>query len=207
MHIVRNPVGLYYNGELVGVITNPDPIGSIEEICGLISPNEGLCATKPLNDPCDHIASAIENLPETISVDENWLDAPTLMAMEQILRDGVEPVSDFSKQSNVTADNLTIHYMDEFDNESVREISPDALMAFFSANGETAGDELADNFENALTITNRDPRQSELEETDIFISYNDIISSGLVGAELMCQIPDEFFGDKINESHDAGTDF
>ena len=104
-------------------------------------------------------------------------------------------------------DNLTIHYMDEFDNESVREISPDALMTFFNENGETIGRELADNFEKALTITNRDPRMSELEETDIFISYNDTISSGFVGAELMCQIPDEFFGDKINEIHAAETDF
>lgn len=71
MHIINKPVGLYYNGELVGVITNPDPIGSIEEICGLISPNEGLCDTRPLDDPCDHIASAIENLPETIPVVDN----------------------------------------------------------------------------------------------------------------------------------------
>ncbi len=71
MHIINKPVGLYYNGELVGVITNPDPIGSIEEICGLISPNEGLCDTRPLDDHCDHIASAIENLPETIPVVDN----------------------------------------------------------------------------------------------------------------------------------------
>lgn len=104
-------------------------------------------------------------------------------------------------------DNLTIHYMNQFDHESVREISPNALIAFFSDNCESVGRELMDNFEEALTITNGDPRQSELEETDVFLSYNDIVGSGITGAELMCQIPDEFLDQGLNEIHAAETDF
>lgn len=81
MHIINSPVGLYYNGELIGVVTNPDPVpGGIGGICGRISPRRiflnrrrwtpgSLCDTRPLDDPCDHIASAVESLPESIPVD------------------------------------------------------------------------------------------------------------------------------------------
>tara|TARA_R110000868_G_scaffold47769_6_gene156235 strand:+ start:2615 stop:2848 length:234 start_codon:yes stop_codon:yes gene_type:complete len=71
MHIINNPVGLYYNGELIGVITNPDPVpGGIGRICEVIEQGlDEICEIRPLDDPCDHIASAIENLPESIPVD------------------------------------------------------------------------------------------------------------------------------------------
>jgi len=77
MHIINSPVGLYYNGELIGVITNPDPVpGGVYKICESLGElgsgytgQEAVCETRPLDDPCDHIASAIENLPESIPVD------------------------------------------------------------------------------------------------------------------------------------------
>lgn len=41
--ILNRPHALYYNGELIGIITNPDPYpGGIADICDQLSPNEGL---------------------------------------------------------------------------------------------------------------------------------------------------------------------
>lgn len=34
---------LYYDGKLIGFITDPTPYGRIEDICDMLSPDEGLC--------------------------------------------------------------------------------------------------------------------------------------------------------------------
>lgn len=40
--IVNRPHALYYNGELIGIITNPDPYSGMADICDSLSPNEGM---------------------------------------------------------------------------------------------------------------------------------------------------------------------
>lgn len=40
--IINRPHALYYNGELIGIVTNPDPHGDISSICEGLSPDEGL---------------------------------------------------------------------------------------------------------------------------------------------------------------------
>ena len=69
-HILNHPQGLYYNGELIGIITNPDPFGDSYEICEALSPDEGLAQLLPLppGRRLDLLA-AISELPETIDVD------------------------------------------------------------------------------------------------------------------------------------------
>jgi hypothetical protein len=39
--IVNKPHALYYNGELIGIITNPDPYGRVDQIADALSPDEG----------------------------------------------------------------------------------------------------------------------------------------------------------------------
>ena len=40
---------LYYDGQLLGMITNPSVYpGGIEEICGMLSPNEGSCEAQEI---------------------------------------------------------------------------------------------------------------------------------------------------------------
>lgn len=70
-HIVKNPVALYYNGELIGIITNPDPHGSINSIVDALSPDGGLCDVRPLN-ATQQIKELLDtlNIPETIPVDD-----------------------------------------------------------------------------------------------------------------------------------------
>jgi hypothetical protein len=46
--LVNNPHALYYNGELIGVVTNPDPHGNIQTIVNGLSPDEGLAEARPL---------------------------------------------------------------------------------------------------------------------------------------------------------------
>ena len=66
-HIIKNPVGLYYNGELIGIITNPD---HYPDICEALSPDNGLADTRPLHpSSIEAIAEVVQCLPETISVD------------------------------------------------------------------------------------------------------------------------------------------
>ena len=40
--MINRPHALYYNGELIGIILNPDPHGDISTICDALSPDEGL---------------------------------------------------------------------------------------------------------------------------------------------------------------------
>lgn len=67
--ILNRPHALYYNDELIGIITNPDPHGNIQSICEYLSPDEG-------------DAVAIE-LPYTMGHLENWgMLASFLRALE-----------------------------------------------------------------------------------------------------------------------------
>lgn len=68
-HIINNPHALYYNGELIGIITNPDPHGSICSIVESLSPDGGLAEARPMHP--EGIAEAIRALPETIPVDSD----------------------------------------------------------------------------------------------------------------------------------------
>ncbi len=68
-HIINQPHGLYYNGELIGIITNPDPCGDLCSICNDISPDEGLADTRPFEGDVSLLQSLLSSLPETVPVD------------------------------------------------------------------------------------------------------------------------------------------
>jgi hypothetical protein len=40
--LINRPHSLYYNGELIGIITNPDPYGHVADICEALSPDQGM---------------------------------------------------------------------------------------------------------------------------------------------------------------------
>jgi hypothetical protein len=69
-HIVKKPHGIYYNGELIGIITNPDPHGDIGSICNYLSPNEGLADAMPFEGDTLQLRSLLSSLPESIPVHE-----------------------------------------------------------------------------------------------------------------------------------------
>jgi len=48
--MIHHPHALYYNGELIGIITNPDPHGNIGTICECLSPDEGLADAIPIEE-------------------------------------------------------------------------------------------------------------------------------------------------------------
>lgn len=74
VHIINKPHGLYYNGELIGIITNIDPFGKLGELCDALSPDEGLASVLPLEHKADKADFAtgldmvLDCLPETIPV-------------------------------------------------------------------------------------------------------------------------------------------
>lgn len=77
--MLNDPHALYYNGELIGIITNPDPYpGGISDICDQLSPDEGLAeaVTIPQNmgnlEKWGAFARAIQALgvAETIEVEK-----------------------------------------------------------------------------------------------------------------------------------------
>ena len=76
-HIINNPHALYYNGELIGIITNPDPFpGGIEDIIDSLSPEEsGICVVRPMHQSSD-LVECLKPLPETIPVEREEEDTP-----------------------------------------------------------------------------------------------------------------------------------
>lgn len=75
--MINNPHALYYNGELVGIITNPDPIGDMFEICDLLSPDEGLAGavTIPTSGNSEQWAAVVQAL-QNMEVSET-IDMPS----------------------------------------------------------------------------------------------------------------------------------
>ena len=67
-HIVNHPKALYYNGELIGVITNADPYGSAQDIVDKLNADDELCEVRSMH-PSRDLSEAIRPLPETIPVD------------------------------------------------------------------------------------------------------------------------------------------
>jgi hypothetical protein len=67
--IVNRPHALYYDGELIGIITNADPHSNIEDLCECISPDEGAASAVPITQP-SQIADLLNDLkiPATIPV-------------------------------------------------------------------------------------------------------------------------------------------
>ena len=68
-HIINNPQAIYYNGELIGIVTNPDPHGNLNTICEALSPNEGLCEMRDMSAAISELRDLVERLPETIPVE------------------------------------------------------------------------------------------------------------------------------------------
>ena len=67
-HIINHPKALYYNGELIGIITNADPYGQAQDIVDKLSPDDELCEVRSMH-PSSDLAEAIRPLPEVIPVD------------------------------------------------------------------------------------------------------------------------------------------
>lgn len=79
--IINRPHALYYNGELIGIIINPDPYGGMAEICDNLSPCEGAAdaVTIPTVGQAPFLAKLKETLVElgveaTIELDEESED-------------------------------------------------------------------------------------------------------------------------------------
>jgi hypothetical protein len=70
-HIIKKPHGLYYNGELIGIITNPDPHGDLQSICYDLSPDEGVADVRPFEGDVSQLQSLLSSLPETVPVYED----------------------------------------------------------------------------------------------------------------------------------------
>ena len=70
--MINNPHALYYNGELIGIITNPDPHGNINTICECLSPDDGLADARPIDHAA--LASIVDKLeiPETIPLETDY---------------------------------------------------------------------------------------------------------------------------------------
>lgn len=101
---------------------------------------------------------------------------------------------------------LRVHYMDCNDNEVVAEIDAAAYVKFLSENAhEYSGSVIATRLDAMLTVTNTDPRDSELEDTDVFISFVDVKGMITSLAELFVEIPEEFVGPVVNDMRAAET--
>lgn len=79
--IVHRPHALYYNGELVGIVLNPDPYpGGMADICDQLSPDEGLAdavTITTVNQPAwDRLKAALRELDvrSTIELEPNEFD-------------------------------------------------------------------------------------------------------------------------------------
>jgi len=68
-HIINRPNALYYNGELIGIITNVDPYGRIDDIVNKLNNHEKLCEARSMHVSSD-LVEAIRPLPEVIPVDD-----------------------------------------------------------------------------------------------------------------------------------------
>lgn len=56
---VSEPHALYYDGHLLGIITNPVQYGTVGDLCNAISPNEGLADAVPLKCSNEEMAGAV----------------------------------------------------------------------------------------------------------------------------------------------------
>lgn len=82
--------------------------------------------------------------------------------------------------------NLLVHYMDARDNESIAEIDANAFHALIKTEH---GHDLARKLDAALKITNTDPRVSELDATDIWVSYSDVFTGLQTADDLLNDLP------------------
>ena len=46
--MLNKPHALYYNGELIAIITNPDPFGKAAEIAEALCPDEWMVEARPI---------------------------------------------------------------------------------------------------------------------------------------------------------------
>ncbi len=69
-HIINLPHAIYCNGELIGIITNPDPIGSPKYIEILLQESGDNITLRPMHRSTE-LADAIRPLPETMPHDQS----------------------------------------------------------------------------------------------------------------------------------------
>jgi hypothetical protein len=63
-HIINNPHALYFNGELIGIITNPDPAGDLYQIAEALSPdNPEMVQVVMAGDSKPEIEALVERFP------------------------------------------------------------------------------------------------------------------------------------------------
>lgn len=80
---------------------------------------------------------------------------------------------------------MKVHYDNAFCNSVIAEIDQEIYTELLK-NHE--GLELVTKMDEALTVTNRDPRQSELEECDVFFSYDDVKGNWSRPADLLIEL-------------------
>lgn len=70
-HIINRPHAIYCNGELVGIITNPDPLGNLGRIVSALAElSEDIELMKIGQFDIQGIADAIDHLPEALNTKE-----------------------------------------------------------------------------------------------------------------------------------------
>ena len=77
---------------------------------------------------------------------------------------------------------LQVHYSDRNDNEVVAEIEEAKYRELLTA---FDGEELAMQFIDNMTVTQRDPRVSELDDCEVFFADMDVRSGVTNAAQLM----------------------
>lgn len=86
---------------------------------------------------------------------------------------------------------MLVHYFDKYDSEMVVDIDKETFIDMLR---RLDGEDLAYEFSIDKKIVERDPRQSELDQCDMFFSHSDVCSGQTTAEELLQEINelDEF---------------
>lgn len=82
--------------------------------------------------------------------------------------------------------------MDVSDSEVVAEIDVEEYVGLILLTaGGYSGTQFSKQLDAILTVLNTDPRQSELDNTDVFISFVDVKNMRTTPSDLLKEIPEE----------------
>jgi hypothetical protein len=86
---------------------------------------------------------------------------------------------------------MLVHYFDKYDSEMLVEIDQEVFKEMLR---RVDGEDLAFEFSVEKKVVQRDPRQSELDQSDMFFSHNDVCTGQMTAQELLEEINelDEF---------------
>lgn len=80
---------------------------------------------------------------------------------------------------------MRLHVMDSMDNEIVAEIDAGVYRNLLATK---TGRELADAVVGAYTVVDSDPRRSDLDNTDAFFPYKDVVRELTTAEELLAEL-------------------